>query len=131
MALIYIHLCVSLLVPVCPVCVYGIRSEYQQNHVRLVPDFSQFDALLHKTQQGASGALVPRLSKFSSIVLLRKISHNIWSSIIFSQRNKAAKRVEWVGEGGRGLEKNLKKGGVKNKGSGVRLHKIVGLRTLF
>ena len=42
------------------------------------------DEPLHKTQQGAAGAKVPRFNKVRSIISLSKVTHKIWSDDTFS-----------------------------------------------
>ena len=48
---IYIYMCVSLVVPMCPVsvCACDIKSEYKQKQCQLRQTFSKFDSLLYKT----------------------------------------------------------------------------------
>ena len=49
-------MCVSILVLVCPVFVCGIKSEYLLKPCQLCQTCNKFNALLHKTQQGASSS---------------------------------------------------------------------------
>ena len=67
---IHLHGCVSLLVPECAVylCVY-----------------------VYETQQGRSGAKVPRLDIYRSIISLSEIAHPMWHGHSFSQRDKKSK----------------------------------------
>ena len=54
----YLYVCVSLLIPMCSVCVYvcvcvcvyDIKLEYYQKSSHLCKTFSTVDVLLHKTQ---------------------------------------------------------------------------------
>ena len=86
---IYLDMCVSLLVIVCVLCifvsVYGIVSVLSKTMLS-VENFSKFDALLHKTQQGAAGAKISRLDKFRSIILSKIIQ--IWRDCTVSHRNE-------------------------------------------
>ena len=67
---IHLYGCVSLLVLECAVylCVY-----------------------MRETQQGRSGAKVPRLDIYRSIISLSEIAHPMWHGHPFSQRNKKSK----------------------------------------
>lgn len=59
-----------------------------------MPSFhSKFDTLLHKTQQGAAGTKVARVSKFRSIIsLINKIVEQMWHDHTINQGHNVEKR---------------------------------------
>ena len=93
--------CVSVCLFVCLfVCLIDIKSVYSKR-LNFVSDPVN-------TQEGPSGTKLPRCDMFRSIMLLSKLTHQMWHHNPFSQRNKATKR-----EGGVFLAsgQNLKKAG--------------------
>ena len=78
-------------------------------------DLSKLDTLLHKTN-----LKVVRPDMCRSIILLSKITHQMWRDHTFCQRNKTTEGVVGVGLGGdRGsgaVGQSLKKEGVGNIG---------------
>ena len=80
----YLYLFVSLLIPVCPLCLSLSNQSTSKNHVICVR---------------RSVNLMPRLGKFRSIISLSKVTHKIWRGYTFSQRSKAAEE----GDAGLGI----------------------------
>ena len=67
--------------------------------------------------QGSSVTKVPRLDMCRFIISLSKITHQMWRDHLFSQRNKAAKRVVEVEV--LGVGQNLRMGDRQYRGTGV------------
>ena len=78
---ICLYVCVlmywSLVLRVClSMCVISNQCTSKKRHA--FPTFSKFDALLLKTQQGATGTKVPRLHKCWFIISLSRTIHEMW-----------------------------------------------------
>ena len=58
------------------VCVISNQSTSKKRHA--FPTFSKFDALLLKTQQGATSTKVPRFHKCRFIISLSRTIHDKW-----------------------------------------------------
>ena len=112
---------------ICSVLCVWCNIRVLVKNLHYVSDLSELDALLHKTQ-GSSGTVVPKLNMRRSIILLNRITHQIWHDQPLNQRNKATKKQWGWRLGVRYIEQNLKKG----VGSvGWFLIKYGGLGTFF
>ena len=120
---IYLDVCVSLLVPVCPMwlsmCMI-LNNSTSKNHV--IQSKLSINLIPCCIKHTARCCKVPRFGKFRSKISLSKITHYIWCDDTFKQRNKETKRK-------RGMEvgHNLKKRGNQYRDG---LHKLGDLGTL-
>ena len=74
----YLYGCISLLVLVCAVCLFlcVISNQNTNKKPHYVSELSKCDVLLHKTQLGLSGTMVPRLDMCRSITSLSNVAQS-------------------------------------------------------
>ena len=105
------------------VCVCVISNHSTSKKQNYVSDLSKLDTLLHKHIAISSSTEVSRLNMFRSIILLVKITYQMWHHHPFRQRNKTTKRAVGL-QGWRWQVWGWNKIWKRRVGNKIGLHKI-------